>query len=464
MSSVFRAHDERLGRDVALKLLLPHLAADPVIATRFEREARALAAIRHPNVIGVFDVVDGSTDEPPFLVLELAEGGTLADRLADDGRLSPGEVARITSETARGLAALHAAGLVHRDVKPANVLFAGAVAKVGDLGIVGRLSEDGAVELDPLTDGGVIGTLRYLSPEALAGETAGPSADTFGLAATAFEALTGRPARDAGSITALADVTARPPLVSAVAPQLGTAYDALFGAALAADPSERPTPIAFADALTDVAAGAAAGQGTTIVSAVARPSNLAMTRSAVHTAPLPASPRRASSPRSRRDPVLPLLFIGAAALTVAAVLVALGGIRPGPSAGGTAAVSLPPTIIPTDTPTATPTSSPTPTATPTATPTPVDPAIDAIARMRAAVDGAQGHGGLKGNDIKELQRDIDQIAAALQAGDRDEARRRADELAGRVERLSHDKRLDEDVADRLSSAAESLRSTLGADD
>src|SRR5262245_16524280 len=108
MATVFRAHDLRLGRDVAIKVLFEHLAEDSAIAARFEREARALAAVNHPNVIGVLDVEGG--ERPPFIVLELADGGTLADRIRARGALDPDEVVAAVRGIAAGLAAIHAVG------------------------------------------------------------------------------------------------------------------------------------------------------------------------------------------------------------------------------------------------------------------------------------------------------------------------------------------------------------------
>ena len=137
MASVYRARDLRLERDVALKVLLPNLAADPALARRFDREARALAAAAHPNVVNVFDVEpgDAATGREPFYVMELCDGGSLAERLAHRGRLPPDEVAPIVAAVADGLADLHRRGFVHRDVKPHNILFAGERPKLADFGL-----------------------------------------------------------------------------------------------------------------------------------------------------------------------------------------------------------------------------------------------------------------------------------------------------------------------------------------
>ncbi len=137
MATVFRARDLRLDRDVAVKVLLPNMALDPVVAARFDREARALAAAAHPSVVSVFDVEQGNPDtgSEPFYVMELCDGGSLAERLATDGRLPPPEVAAIIESVADGLADLHRRGVIHRDVKPHNILFSGGRAKLADFGL-----------------------------------------------------------------------------------------------------------------------------------------------------------------------------------------------------------------------------------------------------------------------------------------------------------------------------------------
>src|SRR5205085_5453763 len=165
MGEVWAARDLRLERDVAVKRLSPHLASEPGVRERFEAEARAAAGLNHPNVVAVFD--SGEHDGVPFLVMELLPGRTLADELAD-GPLAPERARRIGAEVAAALAASHAAGVLHRDVKPGNVLLAAdGTAKVGDFGIA--KSTEG---LDLTTTGTIVGTAAYLAPERLAGAPA----------------------------------------------------------------------------------------------------------------------------------------------------------------------------------------------------------------------------------------------------------------------------------------------------
>ncbi len=248
-ASVFRAHDLRLDRDVAVKVLLANGAMDPVIAARFDREARVLAAVSHPNVVAIHDVEPGdpTSGAEPFLVMDLCDGGSLADRLAaaPDGRLAPDELVPILVDVASGLDALHAQGIVHRDLKPSNVLLSDGRARIADLGIAAV----GPSELTAV--GTTVGTLAYLAPEQLAGEAGSPASDVHALGVIAFLALTGRMPRSADSVSDVVAASLRPvEPPSAVAPELGPAFDAPIESALLADPASRPTATELAAGLT----------------------------------------------------------------------------------------------------------------------------------------------------------------------------------------------------------------------
>uniref|UniRef100_UPI000A2F4C29 serine/threonine-protein kinase n=1 Tax=Ilumatobacter nonamiensis TaxID=467093 RepID=UPI000A2F4C29 len=186
---VFRARDQRLGRDVAIKLLDDDAArsADPAARQRFENEARAGARFVHPNAVTVFDA--GSDQGRLFLVMELLSGGSLAERLADSGPMESAEVALLGTQIGGALAAGHAGGLLHRDVKPSNILFTDdGTAKLADFGIARRFDE---IE-ESLTDTGmVMGTRQYVSPEQAAGRELTEATDQFSLGVTLFEAVTG---------------------------------------------------------------------------------------------------------------------------------------------------------------------------------------------------------------------------------------------------------------------------------
>ncbi|MGI8846018.1 MAG: protein kinase domain-containing protein [Thermoleophilaceae bacterium] len=188
MARVFLAEDERLGRRVAVKRLHAHSPQD--IAARFQREAKIGASLNHPNLVAVYDVdTDG---ESVLIVMEYVEGATLADQLKE-GPLRDARVAAIVSNVAAALDHAHAEGIVHRDVKPANILIRDRdhVAKLADLGIATVASGTQIT-----VSGTVMGTAAYMAPEQIEGRQIGPATDVYALAAVAFEALSGQKARD----------------------------------------------------------------------------------------------------------------------------------------------------------------------------------------------------------------------------------------------------------------------------
>jgi hypothetical protein len=185
MGVVVRAHDEVLDREVAIKLLADNLALDDGSRSRFLHEARAAAAVTDPRVVTVYDV--GEQGGRPYLVMELVDGPSLAEVLADDGPLDPGELVQVASDALGALGAAHDAGLLHRDVKPGNLLRAAdGTVKVTDFGVAV------AVDAERLTRTGfVIGTAGYLAPERRRGEDATVRTDLWALGATLTELLTG---------------------------------------------------------------------------------------------------------------------------------------------------------------------------------------------------------------------------------------------------------------------------------
>ncbi len=242
MATVWRARDLRLERDVAVKVLLPNLAGDPALAARFDREARALAAISDAHVVAIFDVVEGSQGSEPFLVMELCPDGSLGDRLADEASIAPEIALPLLADAASGLAALHARGMVHRDVTPRNVLLVGGSAKLGDFGLV-RPEDTSTMPGGGLTaTGAAVGTLGYLAPEILDGRTATPASDVYGLGTVAFRSLTGalpHPARSIAELVAARSRAVAP--IGTLVPGLPAAAATAIDRALDAEPVRRPT-------------------------------------------------------------------------------------------------------------------------------------------------------------------------------------------------------------------------------
>jgi hypothetical protein len=231
MASVWRAHDEHTGELVAVKRLHPHLIADEGARERFRREATAMESIRHPNVVAVRDAVVDADE--PALVMDFVAGRSVAELAADGHAFDEAEALRIAAAVADGLAAVHERGIVHRDLKPANVL-------IGDDGAV-RLSDFGiAIGLMDATaltaDDGVVGTLRYLAPERLAGQPATPATDVWGLGAVMYEMLTGVAAFPETTLAARVEGAAVP----VTRPDgLTDATWAVLARALASDPTDR---------------------------------------------------------------------------------------------------------------------------------------------------------------------------------------------------------------------------------
>jgi serine/threonine-protein kinase len=237
MSTVHLALDLRLERQVAVKLLAEHLADDPTFVSRFQREAQAAARLVHPNIVQIFD---SGLDEPSgrhFIVMEYIEGQSCAEILRDDGWVEVDEAVSIIAQACEGLDYAHRHGVVHRDVKPGNLLRAreGEV-KLADFGIAKATEQSSITQV-----GSVLGTAAYLAPEQARGEEAGPRADLYALGVVAYQMIAGRLPYEATSLTELALKQQREEpamLDTLVAAVRGELADAI-AIALALDPRDR---------------------------------------------------------------------------------------------------------------------------------------------------------------------------------------------------------------------------------
>jgi serine/threonine-protein kinase len=244
MGEVWRASDDVLGRPVAVKLLLGGDSIEQATA-RFRLEAQTAARLNHPHVVTVFDF--GSWDNRFYLVMELVEGVSLAQSLVAEGRLSPQRVADIAAQAAAGLAAAHRQGVVHRDIKPGNLMQdAHGSVKIGDFGIARFVDDAGAA----LTSAGqIVGTSLYLAPERALGRPAGPESDVYALGCVLYHLLVGEPPFQADTAAGVLHlhVDVAPARPSLWCPQLPGAFEEYLLRMLAKKPEDRPSAEAVAD-------------------------------------------------------------------------------------------------------------------------------------------------------------------------------------------------------------------------
>jgi serine/threonine-protein kinase len=358
MGEVFVAHDLRLDREVALKLLRADLADQDGMRERVLAEARLAARLTHPHVVGVLDT--GEQDGRPFVVMERLSGRTLRDELAD-GPLPPERVRDVGLQVLRALAAAHELGIVHRDVKPGNVLDAGVGTwKVADFGIAKWVHAD-----ETLTGTGeLLGSPSYLAPERLEGEQAGPAADLYAVGVLLYEALCGRRPFEGDDPFALASAIKEgrydPP--TAVLPHADPAIAEVIERAMRRDPAER---FGSAEEMASALLGAEEpGDATASMKPAPAPDSRGTTKNsrgttkkmdpdATQTVPAPKLdetarlPYQAPAPRPARPRRRPTtVLIVAAAVVVIALVVILAiavltgpGTQPGP--GSTGGSSLP---------------------------------------------------------------------------------------------------------------------------
>ncbi len=201
MSTVFLATDTVLERSVAVKLLAEHLADDDAFVARFRREALAAARLQHPNIVQVFDSGQDSESRRHYIVMEYVDGPSCADLLRERGRLEVDETIEVVRDACHGLEYAHRAGVIHRDVKPGNLLVAEQTntTKLADFGIAKAAEQTRITQV-----GSVLGTAAYLSPEQARGDEAGPASDIYSLGVCAYQLLTGRLPHEYGSLTELA--------------------------------------------------------------------------------------------------------------------------------------------------------------------------------------------------------------------------------------------------------------------
>jgi serine/threonine protein kinase len=308
MSTVVRAFDDRLEREVAIKLLAEHLADDSQFVARFRREALAAARLVHPNIVQVFDFGLDEATHRQYIVMELVRGQSGAEILRDEGVLDIHDALSIVAQACRGLEYAHRNGVVHRDVKPGNLLRGeDGVVKLADFGIAKALSEESSIT----QVGSVLGTAAYLAPEQAAGEQAGPPADLYALGVVTYQFLSGRLPYEAQSLTELALKQQRevPPRLDELNPEVSPQLALAIDRALALDPRQRPASAEdLRQALADGARGIGPDPATTRVAGPATAATSIRGPSTgvtgVARAPVqPRQPRPARTPRPAPAPV-----------------------------------------------------------------------------------------------------------------------------------------------------------------
>jgi len=316
MSSVYRARDTLLERNVALKLMHQHHLEDDDYVERFQREARTVAQLSHPNIVTVID--RGEDDGRPFIVFEYVDGVTLDKLVERDGALPVAEALRIAIAAARGLAFAHRQGHVHRDVKPQNILLNGSgQPKVTDFGISRALD----VKKGVTQTGTVLGTSNYIAPEQASGEKATAQSDVYSLGVVLFELLTGRRPFSGDNFVAVAmkHINERPPSVADLRRDVPPRVAAAVACALEKDPRDRFASMeAFASELDACLHELRAGDTDSTATVIT-----------------PPAPRATRRPPRRRVSPTPLLIALLALAALAVIAVAAIAVNRDRSGGGT---------------------------------------------------------------------------------------------------------------------------------
>ncbi|WP_446217604.1 protein kinase domain-containing protein [Micromonospora sp. IBHARD004] len=498
MGEVWRGRDLRLDRPVAIKVLTAAGLDEPMAAERFDREARAAARLTHPHIVAVYDF--GTEEHDSYLVMELVEGRTVAALIAD-GPLPVEQAVSIAMQACDGIAAAHAAGVVHRDVKPGNLIVTpSGTVKICDFGIA-RLPQ--AVGQNTLTGPATkLGTSSYMSPEQALGRPVDPRTDLYSLGCTLYAMLAGIPPFFGDPLSVLHQhVNEPPPPLRTRRPDVAVDLDALVSELLAKDPADRPTDaaavrvrlaalLASSDAATAaaapvavVAAGAAGLAGADPIPGGPEVAGRGPDAPGGDVAGVPAPAER--GPGNRRVPTRRwrrLLLAAAAVLGVALLALATvaqltpdtdsslaeptvspasvpattTGAQPsGPAVPVTVAPTRPSLASATRTPAS---RTPSPRAT-SRTPSPTPPA-DPIVAMRLSIQEQVEAGQLNPDAAKDLHAKVDAIAKEITEGDADQAEEQIKKLRDKLSELLRGGKLTADGYDTLSADVDRIAAEL----
>jgi predicted Ser/Thr protein kinase len=482
MGEVWKAYDERLNRDCAVKVL--RQVEDAASAERFSREARTLASLRHPGVVTVYDY--GVDEGRPYLVMELLPGPSLAELIREQGRLSISDVRRYGSQAALALQAVHEAGVVHRDVKPANLVidFTGNVRLV-DFGIA--VGGTQGVEATLTEHGAIIGSAAYLAPEQATGHRADARSDVYGFGCLLMTLLTGKPPFDDDSpVNILGQhLNDPPPRVSERRPEVPADIDRLVDELLSKRPEDRPASAAEAARLLSGGAPARPPRGPVPmpVRGGGGGGGAAGTTVNLPAAPPPGPPSHAGENGDARKVLIAVLVVLAllAGGTVAWALTRDNGTAPEPVPNPFLTSTPKPTPTPRRTATPTPTAAlttnplpsftvpavvpiptltiPTATVEPSATPTYEAPEAE-LSALTDAVDTAVVNETKAPGAKNDLQVRVSNIRAAAEGGLVSKARSQTTDLINKIGELEGTGALDPETAARLKKAAEDVKAAL----
>jgi eukaryotic-like serine/threonine-protein kinase len=431
MAMVFGGVDRLLGRKVAIKVLARHYARDRTAVERFRREAQAAAGLNHPNVVSVFDT--GSDDGVHYIVMEHVDGTTLADEIKEHGPVPPGRAALIAVDVCRALASAHEKGMVHRDVKPGNVLLAsdGSV-KVTDFGIA-RVASSEALT----ATGSVMGTASYLSPEQARGGDIDARSDIYSLGCVLYEMLTGRPPFDGDTPLSIAykHVQEDPPPPSSINPAVPADIESVVSRAMAKKPGDRFKSAAEMARNLQEAAPTGPMETAVMIPTGEATEVLPARQSPTRTAPLPEI-----AARQRRW----MVAAAAAALAVLGVALAVTLGRERPLTASSPQPTSPATTSP-------PPASPTP---PPTTPPPLLSLQEAVTQFEAALQGLD-------EDVQsELVDRANEALDRFNQGDQAGSLEKMGELRTKVEELTAEGRISAVQRDALLSSVAALEAGI----
>ncbi len=443
MAEVWQGLDERLDRPVAVKVLDRRALEDPTVVARFDREARAVARLTHPSIVSVYDV--GVDDDMPYLVMELVHGQSLA-ALIGGGPISVDDAVDVAVQVCDALQTAHDAGVVHRDVKPANILIApNGTVKVCDFGIA-RVSQ--ATQAGLTRSHVTVGTAEYMAPEQASGGPVDARTDLYALGCVLYAMLTGNPPFHGDNALGVMwqHVNQPVPPVASLRRDVPGALGELIGRLLAKNPESRPaTAHEVRERLTRLATrptrstGAAAAAAVAAVAPVAAPAVRAQAAVVSPTRSLPAldvdvEPAAVGSGRFRLGPAgIAAVAIGAAILAALAVAM-FTGQRPGPTAGQ----ATPPAAV-----------SPSPDAS--------GPALgDGIAAVEDTIQAQIAAGALDENAAEKLTNRLDDVAREVQEGDLEKAVEKVRDVRDELRDLRRDDEVTKSAYDAILASLDDL--------